>query len=165
MTLKEEIKWLEVFIKKQAKAGAEVVPLRSIKRRLSGLEKKEPVSPYHSQAVGVYKLWLEHHGLPALVDARQVKALKEILNKLKNVSKDKTDEAAFDSFQAILHHWGRLGDYLQKRKQLTDINSRLLEIVDKIKHGANKQSSSIMEAEQVHDRLRSKYDYGNGSNG
>jgi len=165
MTLKEEIKWLDGYIKKLVKQGAEVVVLRAILTRLKRQEKKEPPSPYHSEAIGLYKMWLEHHGLPAIVDARQGNAMKEILSKLKSVSKDKTEESAFESFQAILHHWPRVGAYLEKRKQLTDINAKLLEIIDKIKHGATKQSSNIMEADKVHGELAKKYNRGYGANG
>lgn len=165
MTLKEEIKWLDGYIKKLAKQGAEVVVLRAILARLKRQEKKEPPSPYHSEAIGLYKKWLEHYGLPPIVDARQGNAMKEILSKLKDVSKDKSEESAFESFRAILHHWSRVGTYLEKRKQLTDINAKLLEIIDKIKHGATKQSSNIMEADKVHDELSKKYNGGYGANG
>jgi|SRR5690606_10273092 len=165
MTLKEEIKWLDGYIKKLVKEGVEVIVLRSILTRLKRQDKKEPPSAYHSEAIGLYKMWLEHHGLPAIVDARQGNAMKEILSKLKAASKDKTEESAFQSFQAILHHWPRVGAYLEKRKQLTDINAKLVEIIDKIKHGATKQSSNIMEADKVHAELAKKYRGGYGTNG
>lgn len=165
MTLKEEIKWLDRYIKNLVKQGSEVIVLRSILARLKRLDKKEPPSPYHSEAIGLYKKWLEHYGLPPIVDARQGAAMKSILSKLKEVSRDKTYESAYDSFQAILHHWPKVGAYLEKRKQLTDINAKLLEIIDKIKNGATKQSSNIMEADKVHAELAKKYNGGYGTNG
>ena len=165
MTLQEEIKWLDGYIKKLVRQGSEVVVLRSILTRLKRLNKKDPPSEYHSVAIGIYKRWLEYYGLPPIVDARQAKAMKDILIKLKAVSKQQTDEAACESFRAILLHWPRVGTFLEKRKQLTDINSRLLEIIDKIKNGADKKSSNIMEADQVHDELAAKYRGNHGSNG
>ena len=154
MTLKEEIKWLDGYVKKLSKQGAEVVVLRAILTRLKRMDKKEPPSVYHSQAIGIYKQWLEHYGLPPIVDTRQGNAMKEILAKLRGVSKDKTEESAFESFKVILAHWPKVGDYLGRRKQLTDINGKLLEIIDKIKNGATKQSSNIMEADSFDDELR-----------
>jgi len=165
MTLKEEIKWLDSYIKKMVKAGSEVVVLRSIQTRLKRLDKKEPPSPFHSQAIGLYKEWLRSQSLPDIVDARGGNAMKDILKKLKEASNARTDEAALASFAAILKHWDKVGDYLAKKKSLTDINEKLLEIIDKIRNGATKQSSSNMEAVQVYDRLRNKYNYGDVKDG
>lgn len=165
MTLNEEIKWLESYLKKQVKEGADVFVLRSIYKRLKALAIKEVPSPYHNAAMGVYFDWLRTMGLPEVRNSSQGQAMKSILAQLKNASTDRTDEAAFESFKVILRFWGRLNTSLQQNKQLGAINKNLLEIIDKIKHGTTKQSGNIMEAHQVHDRLRKKYDYGNGANG
>ncbi|MGJ1309986.1 hypothetical protein ACR78S_20785 [Sphingobacterium multivorum] len=165
MTLKEEIKGLETYVKNQVKIGADVTLLRSVLARLRGLEKKEPVSPYHNQAMGVYFEWLKIQGLPEIRNASQGGAMKSILSQLKDASIDKTDEAAYESFKAILSHWKRLNVSLQKSKSLASINKNLLEIIDKIKNGSTKHQTSNMEAEQVHGRIRSKYNYGDGQNG
>lgn len=165
MTLKEEIKGLEVLIKNQVKIGADVTLLRSILSRLRGLEKKEPVSPYHNQAMGYYFEWLKIQGLPEIRNASQGNAMKSILRQLKDVSTEKTDLASLESFAAILSHWKRLNLSLQKNKSLGAINKNLLEIIDKIKNGSTKQQTSNMEAEQVHGRIRAKYNYDDGQNG
>lgn len=147
MTLKEEIKWLESFVKKQVKLGAEVVVLRSILTRLKGLDKKEAPSPYHNAAMAVYFEWLESHGLPPIRSSSQGQAMKSILKQLKEVSIERSDESAFESFKVILQYWGRLNVSLQKNKQLGAINKNLLEIIDKIKNGATKQQSNRMAAD------------------
>ena len=162
MTIQEEINWLEKYIKVRNKEGVDVTFLRAILARLKGLTRKEPPSPYHQQAMSLYFEWLRSHDLPAISNAAQGKALKEILQQLKQVSNDKTDEAAFLSFKVILQHWNRLNPSLAKIKTLANINKNLLEIIDKIKHGATKQQSNQMEANTLHDELSRKYSTYNG---
>lgn len=156
MTLREEIQFLTDYVKRISDK-ADKIALRSILNRLKRSAKKEPANAHHNQAMGLYKNWLQHHGLPVIIDARQGKAMKEILQKLKEASRDRTDQAAFDSFGAILQHWDRVGSYLGSRKQLTDINMHLLEIIDKIKHGATKQAAREVEADALHDEIARKY--------
>lgn len=154
MTLKEEIKWLDSYIKKMVKAGSEVVVLRSIQTRLKRLDKKEPPSPYHNAAMAFYFEWLRLNGLPEIRNASQGQAMKEILKQLKEASTQKTDESAFESFRAILVHWKRLNESLQKNKSLGFINKNLLEIIDKIKNGSTKQQTRNMEADSFDAELK-----------
>lgn len=161
MALKEEIKWLEM----QLKTGNDHLVLSAIIKRLKSKDKIETPSAFHGEAIGYYKNWLASYKLPAFVDAREAKALKEILLKLKNASKDKTEEAAYLSFQAILQHWPRVGHYLEKRKQLTTINQNLLEIIDKIKNGATKQATRNLEAHAFDEEIKREHSLNNGSNG
>lgn len=161
MTLKEEINWLEKHIKTALKAGQDVFVLRSILARLKRMDRKDPPSPFHSKAIALYKAWLTEAGLPAVVTPRDGKAMKDILTKLKNASIDQTDEAALAGFAAILKYWPRVGDYLSKRKQLSQINTNLLEIIDKIKNGSTKQSATALEADSLHARITGKYGVGN----
>ncbi|SMG35681.1 hypothetical protein [Sphingobacterium psychroaquaticum] len=162
MTLKEEIKWLDSFIKRQLKQGDDVTFLRSILTRLKGLERKELPSPYHNLAMGFYYNWLRGFNLPEIRNPSQGKAMKSILVQLKDASNQKTEESAFESFKVILTHWGRLNVSLQRNKSLAAINKNLLEIIDKIKNGASKQQSNRMEADAFHDRITRKT-YGNTS--
>lgn len=154
MTLKEEIKWLEGYIKKLVKQGAEVIVLRSILVRLKRLDKKEEPNPYHNDAMGMYHNWLRSFDLPVIRSPSEGQALKSILSQLKGASIDKTDESAFESFKAILMHWGRLNFSLQKNKQLGAINKNLLEIIDKIKNGSTKQQARNMEADAFDAELK-----------
>lgn len=155
MTLKEQIKGLDTLIKNQVKIGADVTLLRSILSRLKGLDKKEPASPYHNQAMGFYFAWLKEQGLPEIRNASQGQALKSILSQLKEASNAKTDLAAYESFMAILLHWKRLNESLQKNKALGAINRNLLEIIDKIKNGSTKQQTRSMEADSFDAELKS----------
>lgn len=156
MTLKEEIQFLTNYVKR-VNDPTEKIALRSILNRLKRTDRKQPANMHHNQAIVLYKQWLKHHGLPAIIDGRQGRAMKEILKKLKDASRDQTDQAAFDGFSAILQHWERVGPYLGKRKQLSDINIHLLEIIDKIKNGATKQAAREMEADTLHAAITNKY--------
>ena len=153
MTIKEQIAWC----KAQIKNGYEPVVIRSILERLQALQQKEPPHEYHNQAVTLYKAFLTHHKLPELMDGRQGKALKEILTKLQEVSHDRTPLSAYESFRTILIKWHLTGEYLSKKKSLTAIRDNLLEIIDKIKHGATKQQANVNEAEQLANRIKNKY--------
>lgn len=154
MTLKEEMKWLDSYIKKLVKQGAEVIVLRSILSRLKGLDKKEEPNPHHNDAMGFYHEWLRSFDLPVIRSPSQGQALKSILSQLKDASIEKTDESAFESFKAILIHWGRLNFTLQKYKQLGSINKNLLEIIDKIKNGSTKQQARNLEADAFDAELK-----------
>lgn len=157
MTLKEQISWC----KSQIKDGYHVEVLRSILQRLQNIENKEPPHKYHNQSITLYKAFLAHYGLPAIIDPRQGKALREILIKLQEVSHNKTPESAYAAFEAILKNWDRTGDFLSKKKTLTAIRDNLLEIIDKIKNGATKKQGRVNEAEQLAKRIAGKY--ANGS--
>jgi len=165
MTLKEEIKWLDSYIKKLVKSGSEVIVLRSIQARLKRLDKKEPPSPYHNAAMGYYFEWLKSLGLPAVRNASQGQALKEILKQLKEASIQQTDESAFESFKAILVHWNRLNFGLQQNKSLAGINKNLLEIIDKIRNGSTKQQARNMDADSFDAELKQGYGGHHGPNG
>lgn len=156
MTLKEQINWCE----SQIKAGYHVVVIRSILARLKGLDKKEPPHPYHQQAVIHYAEFLEYHKLPFLMDARQGKALGEILKKLQQVSIEKTPESAINSFRVVLTHWDKTGDHLSRIKTLSHINNNLLEIIDKIKNGATKKQAGVNAAEQLANQINAKHSTG-----
>ncbi|MGV3705433.1 MAG: hypothetical protein ACO1NU_08645 [Arcticibacter sp.] len=149
MTLKEEISWC----KGQIKQGYHPEVLRSILRRLQIVENKQPPSEYYTKAVALYKSFLTYHKLPLVFDARQGKALKEILIKLKDASTAKTEEAAYLSLEAIFSNWSKTGDYISRKKTLVAINSNLLEIIDNIKNGATKRQQSLSEAEQLASQL------------
>ncbi len=158
MTLKEEIAWC----KAQIKAGGDAVALRSILKRLQGLGRQsEPVPPHYQEAVLLYKQFLSKQGLPAVFTAIDGKHLKELLGKLKGVSTDRTDEAALQSLQAIFANWHKAGDYLGRQKSLAAINRNLIELIDKIKHGANKKLANTATAERMAAAIANKYNQGN----
>jgi len=153
MTLKEQISWC----KSQIKAGYHVEVLRSILKRLQASENKEPPHPFHNQAVHAYKEFLESNGLPAVVDVRQGKALKELLPKLQTLTSTKSPEGAFNALKFIFNGWDRLNQYHKKKKTLVHINSNLVEILDQIRYGATKQQTNIDEAQQLANAIAAKY--------
>lgn len=150
MTLNEEIAWC----KQQIKKGYEVIPLRSILARLQKLGKdKPPPHPYHNQSVKAYKDFLAAHSLPPICEPRQAGILKELLPKLQNATTTKNEEAAYKALVFIFQNWKRLNNFHQKQKTLTHINTYLIEILDQIRNGANKQQSNINEAERFRNEL------------
>ena len=150
MNLKEQIQWC----KGQIKEGYEVIAIRSILARLKGLEKQSsPPHPYHNHAVQSYMAFLNHNGLPPIMEPMQGKALKELLPKLEKHSITKTPEGAIDALNFIFSKWKLLNNYHQKKKTLSHINNNLVEILDQIRNGATKQQSNINEAQRFHNDL------------
>ncbi|SUJ26425.1 Uncharacterised protein [Sphingobacterium spiritivorum] len=156
MTLKEQISWC----KSQIKAGYHVEVIRSILHRLQAVENKEPPHPFHNQAIAAYKEFLMSYKLPAVIDIRQGKALKELLPKLQGLTATKSPEGAFNALVFIFTNWNRLNDYHQKKKTLLHINQNLVELLDQIRNGANKQQSNVNEAEQLANEIAAKYKTG-----
>lgn len=150
MKLTEQISWC----KDQIKNGYEVVMIRSILSRLKSFEApKEPPHPFHNKGVEIYMQFLESNGLPPIMEPRQGKALKELLYKLENYTASKTALGAFNALNFILSNWQRLNDYHKSKKTLSHINSNLVEILDIIRNGANKQQSNLNEAQRFHNEL------------
>lgn len=152
MSIKELLEWC----KSQKKQGNNPEIMAALIKVLSKKE-GEPTNPNYQKAIGAYKSFLIGHGLPFIMDARGGKALKEILEKLKNASNQKTDDAALQSFEVILNRLAQTGDYLGRQKSLADINRNLLELIDKIKNGATKKQQHLNQAEQLANTIANKH--------
>ncbi|WP_410221918.1 hypothetical protein [Pedobacter sp.] len=149
MTLKEQIAWCKGQIKK----GYEVIALRSILARLQSLEKVSETPAIYQQCLHEYAEFLRGRNIPLIMDARQGKALKQIIAKLYAASVDKSDDGIFASWKFILRNWQRTGDFIGRQIKLSDIDRNLLEILDKIRNGANKKQAHINEAERFRNEL------------
>lgn len=150
MTLKEQIQWCN----RQIKIGFEVEVVKSIKHRLKNLENPETELPIiYQQCVHEYAEFLRGRNIPLIMDGRQGKALKQIIAKLYTASIDKSDNGVLASWKFILRNWQRTGDFISRQIKLSDIDRNLLEILDKIRNGANKKQSHINEAERFRNEL------------
>lgn len=149
MTLKEQVQWC----KGQIKEGYEVIALRSILSRLQSLEKEAETPAIYQQCLHEYAEFLRGRNIPLIMDGRQGKALKEIITKLHTASIDKTDNGVFASWKFILRNWQRTGDFIGRQIKLSDINRNILEILDKIRNGANRKQANLNEAERFRNEL------------
>lgn len=149
MTLKEQISWCKI----QIKSGYEVVVVRSILTRLQNLEKQAETSPIYQQCLNEYAAFLKNRSIPLIMDGRQGKSLKLIIDKLKSASVDKSDNGVLISWRFILNNWQRTGSFIGGQIKLSDINRNLLEILDKIRNGATKKQSLVNEAERFRNEL------------
>lgn len=153
MTLKEQISWC----KNQIKQGYHPEILKSILKRLEGIEKVSPNPAVFQPCVDEYASFLARRGIPLVMDGRQGKQLKEIIIKLSTIGKDKSDEGVLKSWKFILANWERTGSFIGRQIKLSDINRNLQEILDKIRNGATKKQSRIDEAEQLANSIKAKY--------
>tara|TARA_R100000541_G_scaffold22744_1_gene32674 strand:+ start:2066 stop:2725 length:660 start_codon:yes stop_codon:yes gene_type:complete len=93
-------------------------------------------------------------GAPAKINGMEVKAMKSIVTYLKKVCKSKgddSDQQIIKSWSFILSGWDKLEPFLQKQIKLSQINSNLTNIINQLKNGDKKKSSSIA------DEILSKY--------
>lgn len=149
MTIKELLSWCD----RQIKLGHEVEAVKAIKARLKNIDKTAPTPAIYVSAVAEYKAFLSGRNIPLIMDGRQGKALKQIIAKLKGVSVDKSDDGALKSWKFILEHWNLVGDFTGRQIKLSDIDRNLLEILDKIRNGANKRQNRLNEIERLRIEL------------
>ncbi|QDP57721.1 MAG: hypothetical protein Unbinned6486contig1001_36 [Prokaryotic dsDNA virus sp.] len=87
---------------------------------------------------------------PAKINGLEGKSMKQIILYLKNVCKAKgndSDDSVKDAFTYILSHWDKLDSFYQKQIKLAQINSNLTNIINQIKNGSQKSSSSSIAQE------------------
>lgn len=120
-------------------------------------DKKLPANVYQP-CIGLYTQFLERHGLPIsiAIDSRQGKHMKNIIMKLKRASKEKSSQGIIISWEFLLKNWDRVGHHIGTQKKLSQIDSNLLEILDKIRNGATKRDSRKTEAEQLAMQLEAR---------
>lgn len=119
----------------------------------------------YAKCVELYKQFLEKQGIPLMIDGVQGKALKNIIMKLKRASKSKNNEGIIQSWEFILTHWDRTGDFIGRQKSLVRINSNLTEILDKIRNGASKKHSASNQAKQLDIELELRRQRRTGKSG
>jgi hypothetical protein len=116
-----------------------------------------PVESQYQKFVSVYDEFCKTRmGLGARMTPAQGKALKEIMAYLKEQSHTKDEAGALKAWIFILAHWDRVGDFIGKQKALTQINKNLVEILDKIRNGQNKQATTKNEREQYRLSLEAR---------
>jgi len=120
------------------------------------VKEKHPTDGVYQKCVELYKSFLDKQGVPMIMDGRQGKALKSIIMKLKRASNQKSNEGIIRSWEFILTHWDRTGDFIGRQKSLVKIESNLQEILDKIRNGATKRDSRKTEAEQLAMQLEAR---------
>ena len=81
---------------------------------------------------------IKQTGLPGKFDGAEGKAMKSIIIYLKQVSHDKTDEGIINSFKHILVLHDRWDPFHKNQLKLQQINSNLINIINAIKNGTNK---------------------------
>lgn len=135
-------------------SGEELQFYKSVIKEMVKLDNTEVEEAFNSnsvymQCVELYRQFLEKKGIPMMMDGVQGKALKNIMMKLKRASKSKNNDGIVQSWDFILTHWDRTGDFIGRQKSLVRINSNLTEILDKIRNGASKKHSASNQAQQL----------------
>lgn len=133
--------------------------LRDYMVQESEIKAKEKVKDaFLNDYMGIYREFMKRYGQKVVrIDVADGKAMKSIKSYLL-ANCDGNEEAALQSWAHVLGHWGRLNDFLQQQKRLIHINKNLVEIIDKLKNGTNKQDAQRNgTANMVADILNKRY--------
>jgi hypothetical protein len=164
LTIDEQIQVVENWYDEWKLDAVTMVTLPAILRSLKelkalqeaassrGQENAVPVeSAGYQDFVNAYLTWHEQCiGVPAQMDARQGKALKEIIKYVKYLSHDKSESGGLLVWQYILSNWGKLSDFLKGQTTLVRINANKVEICAKLK----KQSDGKRKQHNALEQLR-----------
>jgi hypothetical protein len=113
----------------------------------------------YQEFVGIYnQFMLDTVGVGAKMDASEGKALKDIIQYLKEQSKSQDIQGAIDAWRYVLDNWHLLSPFLQSQKSLKQINKNLIEILTQIKngHAKSKQQASEAGKQQLKQELKKR---------
>ena len=88
--------------------------------------------------------------------AAQGKGMKEIISYLRNYTDDDTDDQTLDIWQYILCHWEELRPFIRNQVEVLQINKNLVEIINQMKYGTDKQKSREKSADNFAASLAAK---------
>lgn len=78
-------------------------------------------------------------------------AMRDIINYLRANSKTKDDDGVMKSWEYLLGKWSTLSEFHRRQVALPDIQRNLSNILYELKNGANKQSTTAIQADE-HER-------------
>lgn len=111
----------------------------------------EDVNTYYKELIIVYDNFCKQtFDAPAKINGTEGKALKQLITYLKGLCKIKGDdsvEAVKNAFTYILTNWDKLEPFYQKQIKLSQINSNITNIINQLKNGTEKRSSSSIAEE------------------
>tara|TARA_B100000795_G_scaffold265094_2_gene246454 strand:+ start:420 stop:1088 length:669 start_codon:yes stop_codon:yes gene_type:complete len=145
--------------KKQTRSKAEAKPKQTISKKEANVNvnvnDNVNLNPNLKETIKEYNTFCQNKfGAPSNINGMEVKAMKSILVYLKKLCKSKgddSDQQIIKSWRFILSGWDKLEPFLQKQIKLSQINSNLTNIINQLKNGDKKKSSSIA------DEILSKY--------
>jgi len=157
-TKKRMIAWLEA---QKVNASAETYEIiEAIIAKVQQKPSNKTSKPdRYQEFVRIYnQFMLDTVGVGAKMDASEGKALKDIIQYLKEQSKSQDTQEAIDAWQYVLYNWHLLSAFLQSQKSLKQINKNLIEILTQIKngHAKSKQQASEAGKQQLKQELKQR---------
>lgn len=125
--------------------GAETAPLSiNPSEALTNRSKYAgPTDPAFVPAMDEYNTFIiARTGLKAKIDDVQGSALKKILLYLRANSQDKSVEGVVNGLKWIFTHWNNLDAFHRDQLKLTQINSNLINIINRLKNGTPSGSTA-----------------------
>lgn len=115
--------------------------------------KKKETDPEYQRFVELYfDFHLAVAGVKPMMDGRQGKALKEIMQYLGDNVKSE-NFTAFDAWKWILSHWTQLSPFLQNQVTLSNIKKNLPEILMQLRNGATTQQKTKATTASAKERI------------
>jgi len=105
----------------------------------------EPDGSYQ-KFIDIYSDWYEKRvGVKIMFDGIQGKALKKIIKYLTDNSKEKSAKGGADGWEYILANWDKLDNFHQEQVKVSQIQSNLPNILNKLKNGTKLSKSESLE--------------------
>lgn len=102
------------------------------------------------QNIDIYNEFVKRlTGVPARLDARSGKSMKQINAYLLTAVKEKTEEKVIEAWELILNSYDLWDSFHKKQIELHQINSNLINIINSIKNGRKLTNPKLGDRENL----------------
>lgn len=138
--------------------GAYAATIDNLVKQKTGVKLDPDVKgSLHQQCMAEYfSFYKRHVGIPPKISAADGKGLKEIIKYLSSLDKVNTESEVLTAWKFVLDNWEHTGPFIGKQKKLTQINTNLAEILDKIRNGHDKKAGEKTRLTQLELSLKQR---------
>jgi uncharacterized protein YdaU (DUF1376 family) len=106
------------------------------KGKENGKARKKPEGEFPEAVEAYNKFILDKTGAPAILDGAQGAAMKKILKYFNSIETVKDEKfTAVECLEILFKNWDKLDNFTAGQLKLTQINSNLINIINKVKNG------------------------------
>lgn len=118
----------------------------------------------YNECMGIYRQFLKSRDSHLDMTGRKAKdyseAMKNIIRYIRKFARSNqrphTDADVLKGVKFVFEHWDRLNDFHRNRLALTDIHSKIEEILPMIKNGYDKKSASKNQLDSLEQSIKNR---------
>ncbi len=99
-----------------------------------------PALQNYTQYIAIYSDFCEARGMKPRISAAEGKAMKEIIRYLDQYT-NQDEDGAVNAWSYVFQHWSELSPFIGRQINLLQINKNIVEIINQLKNGYDKQTS------------------------